>query len=65
MIEFGKNKIIRWNFQVFIAIFICRVGFPEMPDISIKVVPVYGENQYAYTLLQDFLSAKVRAELKV
>ncbi|CAF1381544.1 unnamed protein product [Adineta ricciae] len=40
------------------------VGFPEMPDISIKVVPVYGENQYAYTLLQDFLSAKVRAELK-
>ncbi|UJR29961.1 hypothetical protein I4U23_017508 [Adineta vaga] len=40
------------------------VGFSEMPDISIKVVPVYGENQYAYTLLQDFLSAKVRAELK-
>jgi hypothetical protein len=41
------------------------VGFPEMPDINIKVVPTYGENQYVYTLLQDFLSAKVRAELKV
>jgi len=40
------------------------VGFPEMPDLSIKVVPVCGENQYAYTLLQEFLTAKVRAELK-
>jgi hypothetical protein len=36
-----------------------------MPDLSIKVVPTYGENHYAYTLLQDFLSAKIRAELKV
>ena len=36
-----------------------------MPDINIKVVPTYGKNQYAYTLLQDFLSARIRAELKV
>jgi len=41
------------------------VGFPEMPDLNIKVVPTYGEKHYAYTLLQDLLSAKVRAELKV
>ncbi len=42
-----------------------RVGCPEMPDLDIKVIPTYGTNQYSYTLLQDFLSAKVRAELKV
>ncbi|CAF0798072.1 unnamed protein product [Adineta steineri] len=40
------------------------VGFPEMPDLNIKVVPTYGANQYSYTLLQDLLSAKIRAELK-
>jgi len=45
--------------------FFFRVGFPEVPDLNIKVVPVYGENQFAYTLLQDFLQAKIRAELKV
>jgi hypothetical protein len=45
--------------------FYFRVGFPEMPDLNIKVIPTYGTNQYSYTLLQDFLSAKVRAELKV
>ena len=36
-----------------------------MPNLSIKVVPTYGENQYAYTLLQDFLAARIRNELKV
>jgi hypothetical protein len=41
------------------------MGFLEMPDLNIKVIPTYGANQYSYTLLQDFLSAKVRAELKV
>ncbi len=61
MIEFGKKKF----FYYLIIQFVFRVGFPEMPDISIKVVPTYGEKQYAYTLLQDLLSAKVRAELKV
>ncbi|CAF1117113.1 unnamed protein product [Rotaria sp. Silwood1] len=40
------------------------VGFPEMPDLNIKVTPTYGEKQYSYILLQDFLAAKVRAELK-
>ncbi|CAF2149644.1 unnamed protein product [Rotaria magnacalcarata] len=40
------------------------VGFPEMPDLNIKVTPTYGAKQYAYILLQDFLAAKVRAELK-
>ena len=36
-----------------------------MPDLDIKVTPTYGAHQYSYTLLQDFLSAKIRAELKV
>lgn len=45
--------------------FLFRVGFPEMPDLNIKVIPTYGENQYSYTLLQDLLSAKIRSELKV
>ncbi len=36
-----------------------------MPDLNIKVIPTYGANQYSYTLLQDFLLAKIRAELKV
>jgi hypothetical protein len=40
------------------------VGFSEMPDLSIKLVPTYGEKHYSYTLLQDFLSARIRAELK-
>ncbi|CAF0730233.1 unnamed protein product [Adineta steineri] len=40
------------------------VGFPEMPDLTIKVVPVYGEKQYQYTLLEDFLSARIRDEIK-
>ncbi|CAF4034076.1 unnamed protein product, partial [Rotaria sordida] len=34
------------------------VGFPEMPDLNIKVTPTYGEKQYSYILLQDFLAAK-------
>ncbi|CAF3616472.1 unnamed protein product [Rotaria sordida] len=34
------------------------VGFPEMPDFNIKVTPTYGEKQYSYILLQDFLAAK-------
>ncbi len=42
-----------------------RMGFAEMPDLNIKVIPTYGENQYSYILLQDLLSAKIRAELKV
>ncbi len=41
------------------------MGFPEMPDLNIKVVPTYGEKQYDYTLLQDFLAARIRGELKV
>jgi len=40
------------------------VGFSEMPDLNIKVVPTYGEKQYTYTLLQDFLLAQIRAALK-
>ncbi len=63
MIEFGKKtnfvSILIFNYSSF------RVGFSEMPDLSIKVVPTYGEKHYSYTLLQDFLAARIRAELKV
>ncbi|CAF3683581.1 unnamed protein product [Rotaria socialis] len=40
------------------------VGFPDMPDLNIKVTPTCGAKQYSYILLQDLLAAKVRAELK-
>ncbi len=51
--------------MVFNLTLFSRVGFPEVPDITIKVVPTYGEKHYAYTLLQDFMSNRIRAELKV
>ena len=63
MIEFGIYFIFFIYSINYRSIF--RVGFPEMPDLNIKVTPTYGANQYSYTLLEDFLSAKVRAELKV
>jgi len=40
------------------------IGFPEMPDLSLKVTPVFGENKYSYTLIHDFLEARIRDELK-
>ncbi|CAF3493074.1 unnamed protein product [Rotaria sp. Silwood1] len=40
------------------------VGFPELPGLNIKVTPTYGEKHYCYTLLEDFLAAKIKAELK-
>jgi hypothetical protein len=62
-IEFGRKM----NHFIFILrlVYFLRVGFSEMPSLNIKVVPTYGENQYDYTLLQDFLEARIRAELKV
>jgi hypothetical protein len=44
---------------------IYRIGFPEMPDLSLKVTPVFGESKYSYTLIHDFLEARIRDELKV
>jgi hypothetical protein len=42
-----------------------RIGFPEMPDLSLKVTPVFGESKYSNTLIHDFLEARIRDELKV
>ena len=42
-----------------------RIGFPEMPDLNLKVTPVFGESKYSYTLIHDFLEARIRDELKV
>jgi hypothetical protein len=40
------------------------IGFPEMPDLSLKVTPVFGESKYSNTLIHDFLEARIRDELK-
>ncbi|CAF3358880.1 unnamed protein product [Rotaria sp. Silwood1] len=40
------------------------IGFPEMPDLNLKVTPVVGENKYSYSLIHDFLEARIRDELK-
>jgi len=49
--------------KIFFSIY--RIGFPEMPDLSLKVTPVFGESKYSYTLIHDFLEARIRDELKV
>lgn len=46
-------------------LFLFRIGFPEMPDLSLKVTPVFGENKYSYSLIHDFLESRIRDELKV
>jgi len=40
------------------------IGFPEMPDLNLKVTPTFGESKYSYTLIHDFLEARIRDELK-
>jgi hypothetical protein len=42
-----------------------RIGFPEMPDLNLKVTPVVGESKYSFALIHDFLEARIRDELKV
>jgi hypothetical protein len=55
------------NFIVFSnkSFVLFRIGFPEMPDLSLKVTPVFGESKYSNTLIHDFLEARIRDELKV
>ncbi len=36
-----------------------------MPDLSLKVTPVFGESTYSYNLIHDFLEARIRDEIKV
>ena len=42
-----------------------RVGFAEMPDLHLIVTPVFGESQYSYALVHEFLEARIRDEIKV
>lgn len=42
-----------------------RVGFAEMPDLNLKVTPVFGESQYSYALIHDILESRIRDEIKV
>lgn len=36
-----------------------------MPDLNLKVTPVVGDSQYSYTLIHDFLEARIRDEIRV
>jgi hypothetical protein len=36
-----------------------------MPDLNLKVTPVFGDSKYSYTLIHDFLEARIRDEIKV
>lgn len=36
-----------------------------MPELNLKVTPVFGESRYSYTLIHDFLEARIRDEIKV
>jgi len=40
------------------------IGFTEMPDLNLKVTPVFGESKYSYGLIHDFLEARIRDEIK-
>ncbi|CAF1252034.1 unnamed protein product [Rotaria sordida] len=40
------------------------IGFSEMPDLNLKVTPVFGESKYSYTLIHDFLESQIRDEIK-
>lgn len=36
-----------------------------MPDLNLKVTPVFGESQYSYALIHDILESRIRDEIKV
>lgn len=36
-----------------------------MPDLNLKVTPVVGDSKYSFTLIHDFLEARIRDELRV
>jgi hypothetical protein len=36
-----------------------------MPDLNLKVTPVFGDSIYSYSLIHDFLEARIRDEIKV
>jgi ribosomal protein S26 len=59
-IESGQFFIDEWTRDDLL----CRIGFSEMPELHLKVTPVFGENKYSYTLIHDFLEARIRDEIK-
>ena len=42
-----------------------RIAFPEMPDLNLRVTPLFGESKYSYTFIHDFLESRIRDEIKV
>ncbi|CAF3707118.1 unnamed protein product [Rotaria socialis] len=40
------------------------IGFSEMPDLNLKVTPVFGESKYSYTIIHDYLESQIRDEIK-
>ncbi|CAF1542039.1 unnamed protein product, partial [Didymodactylos carnosus] len=40
------------------------VGFPEVPDLKMKVNPLFGDSTFSHPLLHDFLESKIKSELK-
>ena len=42
--------------------FSSRLGFSEMPELNLKVTPVFGES---HALIHDFLEARIQDEIKV
>ncbi|CAF1014628.1 unnamed protein product [Didymodactylos carnosus] len=40
------------------------IGFPELPDLALKVTPVFGESKYSYNIIHDFLEARIKDEMK-
>ena len=36
-----------------------------MPELNLKVTPVFGDSRYSYALIHDFLEARIRDEIKV
>jgi len=60
VIVYGKKKKIICKINI-----INRIGFSEMPDLNLKVTPVFGESKYSYTFIHDFLESRIRDEIKV
>ncbi|CAF0887044.1 unnamed protein product [Didymodactylos carnosus] len=36
------------------------IGFPELPDLTLKVTPVFGESKYSYNIIHDFLEDEMK-----
>ena len=36
-----------------------------MPELNLKVTPVFGDSKYSYAFIHDFLEGRIREEIKV